>query len=216
MADHEHAYLICENKSLVEGVPKEQYDSEMADTLKLENKGTAGGVAPLGPDGKVPDDFLSVIKDVQKADGTSVVSDKVAKLPEIPDVNDFIKQNEKGAANGVVPLTSAGVIDDSYYSIVSSQSTGTSGYIKFKKMAGSSYGIMIQWKASYSPSATTYNVNFSQTFAYKPVVRVSPHMNSSSNTGYKCFGYSVTTSGFTAYTGTSSDTVDWLAIGWWS
>lgn len=30
MSDHEHAYLICENKCLVEGVPKAQYDEELA------------------------------------------------------------------------------------------------------------------------------------------------------------------------------------------
>lgn len=42
MADHEHAYLICENKCLVEGVPKTDYDTRQdeLDTtiLRLESE----------------------------------------------------------------------------------------------------------------------------------------------------------------------------------
>lgn len=31
MSDHEHAYLICENKCLVEGVPKAEYESKISE-----------------------------------------------------------------------------------------------------------------------------------------------------------------------------------------
>ena len=64
MSEHEHAYLIGENKSFVEGVPKTQYDEEMADTLKLENKGTAGGVAELDSTGKVPEGQLPTLSGI--------------------------------------------------------------------------------------------------------------------------------------------------------
>lgn len=42
MSDHEHAYLICENKCLVEGVPKETYDESISDiNSEMETKANA-------------------------------------------------------------------------------------------------------------------------------------------------------------------------------
>lgn len=114
-------------------------------------------------------DEFGKVDDVQDYDGTSIVTNKIAKLPQ------FIKQTEKGSNNGVATLGNDGKIPSSqlpsyvddvleYESLNSFPTTGESGKIyvaldtnKTYRWGGTTYVVISETLAIGETTGTAYD-----------------------------------------------------------
>lgn len=92
--------------------------------------------------------------------------------------------------------------------VIETYVSGSNWYRKYKS------GWVEQGQTYHQAGAVTYSRTFLIPFVSVPTLKVSSHMNSTSNIEYRSFGYSITTTEFSAYTGTSTNYISWIAYGY--